>query len=85
MYGVRFTPEARRDLGGIPDKVRPAIFEAIDGTIATNPQRAGKALRLQLEGLYAARRGEYRIVYAIDESEQMVTIHRVEHRRDAYR
>lgn len=68
----------------IPDKVRPAIFEMVDGAIADNPQRVGKPLDLQLEGLHVARRGEYRIVYQIDEAESVVMIQRVAHRRDIY-
>jgi mRNA interferase RelE/StbE len=40
---------------------------------------------LQLEGLYVARRGDYRVVYAIDDDAQTVVIVRVGHRRDVYR
>lgn len=85
MYRVRFTPQARRDLAAIPAKARPAIFESIEGTIASNPHRVGKALRLELEGLHRASRGEYRIIYRIDEEEEIVTILRIAHRRDVYR
>ena len=85
MYQARFTPAARRDLARIADKVRPAILEFIDGGISDNPQRVGKPLDLQLEGLHVARRGEYRIVYQIEEEASMVIIHRVAHRRDIYR
>ncbi|MBU1864861.1 MAG: type II toxin-antitoxin system RelE/ParE family toxin [Actinobacteria bacterium] len=37
------------------------------------------------EGLRSARRGDYRIIYEIFEDEQVVLIHRVQHRRDIYR
>ena len=85
MYEIRFTPEARRDFARIPNKARPAIFELIDGAIAPNPKRVGKALRLDLEGLHRAARGEYRVIYRIREDESTVTIHRIAHRRDVYR
>lgn len=85
MFQVRFTPAARRDLTRIPDKVRPAIFEFIDGALVENPHRVGKPLELQLEGFHGARRGEYRIVYQVDDPNEMVTIHRIAHRRDIYR
>lgn len=85
MYAVRFTPEARRNLARIPDKARPAIFEAIDGALADNPRRIGKPLALQLAGKWAARRGEYRITYEIDDDAHVVTIVHIAHRRDAYR
>jgi mRNA-degrading endonuclease RelE of RelBE toxin-antitoxin system len=44
----------------------------------------GKPLLGELEGLYSARRGDYRIIYEIVEDDQVVLIHRVQHRRDAY-
>ena len=54
----------------------------IYGTLAGNPHRVGKALRFDLEGLHSARRGDYRIMYRIDDR---VTIIAIEHRADAYR
>lgn len=55
------------------------------GPIAENPQRLGKPLVGDLEGLRSARRGDYRIIYEIFEDDQTVLIHRVQHRRDVYR
>lgn len=70
---------------GLPEKVREAALAAILGPIAENPQRLGKPLLGELEGLHFARRGDYRIIYEIYEIEQVVPVHRVQHRRDAYR
>ena len=84
-YEVEITPEGLRHLDRLPKKVRAAVIEAIFGTIAENPQRAGKALRGELEGLRSARRGDFRIVYEIDEDARVVLIHRAQHRRTAYR
>jgi len=39
----------------------------------------------ELAGLWSARRGDYRIVYEILRSEQMVVVHRVQHRGTVYR
>jgi mRNA-degrading endonuclease RelE of RelBE toxin-antitoxin system len=58
-----------------------ALFESI----AVNPQRAGKALRGELEGLHSARRGDFRVVYEILEEDRVVLIHRAAHRADVYR
>jgi mRNA interferase RelE/StbE len=68
-----------------PEKVRHAALEAIFGPIADNPNRLGKPLVGELEGLWSARRGDYRIIYEVFEDDQIVLIHRVQHRRDAYR
>lgn len=85
MYEVRITPEGLRHLHRLPEKIRAAAVEAIRSAIATNPQRAGKELLGELEGLRSARRGDYRVIYEADEDQRWVIIHRVQHRRDAYR
>lgn len=81
----RVTPQAVRDIASLPEKVRPAILEAIYASIADNPKRSGSELRFDLEGLFSARRGEYRIIYQIVPSARHVIILRVGHRRQVYR
>lgn len=80
-YAVAWTATAKRALQRLPEKVATAAIEFIYGPIASNPQRVGKALRFDLEGLHSARRGEYRIIYRID---HRVTIIAIEHRADVY-
>jgi mRNA interferase RelE/StbE len=84
-YEVEITPERLRHLDRFPEKVRGAVLETIFGSIAENPQRAGTPLRGELEGLYSARRGEFRVIYEIDDNAHVVLIHRAQHRRSAYR
>ncbi|MDH3260734.1 MAG: type II toxin-antitoxin system RelE/ParE family toxin [Acidimicrobiia bacterium] len=74
-----------RHLNRLSDKVRDAALAAIFGPIAENPQRLGKPLVGELEGLRSTRRGDYRIIYEIFEDDQTVLIHRVQQRRDVYR
>ena len=85
MYEVEITPEGLRHLNRLPDKVRQAALDSIFGSIAQNPQRLGKPPMGELEELRSARRGDYRIIYEILEDEQVVLIHRVQHRLDVYR
>jgi mRNA-degrading endonuclease RelE of RelBE toxin-antitoxin system len=84
-YEVEITPEGLRHLNRLPVKVKAAVVETVFGSIAENPQRAGKPLRGELEGLYSARRGEFRVIYEIDEARRVVLVHRAQHRRSAYR
>ena len=84
-FRVEITPEGLRHLNRLPDKVRDAVRETIFGTIAENPHRAGKPLRGELEGLYPARRGDFRVVYEIDDTAEVVLIHRAAHRGTTYR
>lgn len=84
-YVVEVLPEARRQLSRLQEKHLFAVLEFIYGVLADNPQRVGRALRFELEGLYGARRGELRVVYEIDDEQRVITIHRAEHRGDVYR
>jgi len=82
---VDVTPEARRHLDRLPDRLRGAVLAAIFDAIAVNPRRAGKPLRGELEGLHSARRGDFRIIYEVIEAERTVVIHRAARRNDVYR
>ena len=85
MYNLRVTSEGARSLNRLPEKVRPAVAATISGPLTENPHRLGKPLVGGLVGLRSARRGNYRIIFEIDDNERLVIIHRVQHRRDAYR
>ena len=85
-YEVRFTPGAKRALSSdLPEKIATAAFECIMGALALNPHRVGKQLREPLFPLYSARRGEYRIIYRIDDTRIVIEVVSIAHRRDAYR
>lgn len=85
-YRITLSRSARRALETtLPDPVAAAVWEFINGPLAANPHRVGRPLRGHLEGRWTARRGEYRVIYGIEEAIVTVTVIRVSHRRDAYR
>ena len=69
----------------LPEKVATAAIEFVYGPLADNPQRAGKPLRFELGGLLVARRGDYRVIYEIDDGVKRIVVHVIEHRANAYR
>ena len=83
-YSVRWTATAQRDVRRLPEKIATAVVEFVYGSLADNPERVGRALRLELAGLHAARRGDYRIVYRIDAEARVVLVVHVDHRADVY-
>lgn len=84
-YEVTFTRTARRALEqDLPEKVATAAFEFIMGALRENPRKVGKPLREPLAPLYAARRGEYRVIYRIVDQRLIIEVVSVVHRRDAY-
>ena len=85
-YRVRWTSAARRALANdLPESVAAAVWEFVVGPLAENPHRVGKQLVRELAGFWSARRGQYRVIYVIDDGEVVVTVVKVDHRRDVYR
>lgn len=84
-WQVVWTATASRSLTVLPEKVATAAIEFVYGPLADNPQRAGKPLRFELEGLHVARRGDYRVIYEIDDGVKRIVVHVIEHRVSAYR
>ncbi len=84
-HEIRITPEGVRHLDKLPTSVRDAALVALWGPISENPRRLGKPLVAELDGLFSARRGNYRIILSIDDVANVVIVHRIHHRRSAYR
>lgn len=78
-------PAARAIGEGLSEAVSAAVVEFITEALIGNPKRVGRPLRNELAGIHSARRGTYRVLYRIDESERTVTVLRIDHRRDVYR
>jgi mRNA-degrading endonuclease RelE of RelBE toxin-antitoxin system len=84
-FTIAWTAPARRALLRGPEKVSTSVVEFLYGSLAENPHRVGKPLKLGLAGLHSARRGDYRVIYRIDDSERRVDVLAIEHRSDVYR
>ena len=84
-YGIRWASPARRAIeNNLPEAVATAVWEFANGALAENPQRVGKRLARELAGYWSARRGQYRVIYVIDDETTTVTIMTVDHRRGVY-
>ena len=78
-------PAARSIRERLPEAVAFAVIDFITGPLLDNPRRVGAPLRDELEGIWSARRGTYRVLYRIDDHSREVVVLRVAHRRDIYR
>ena len=84
-HQIAVTSRAARDLDRLPPKIASACIEFIFGPLAENPHRLGKPLRDELGGSYSARRGDYRVVYAIRDDAHVIEIEHIGRRSDVYR
>ncbi|MFC1944395.1 type II toxin-antitoxin system RelE/ParE family toxin [Chloroflexota bacterium] len=87
MYKIELRKKVQKSLDVIPEDDFSAIIEAIWG-LKDDPRPRGveklKGLG-RIDVLWRIRQGDYRIVYSIDDSQKLVTIVRVGHRREVYR
>jgi len=83
-YEVILRRAAQKELDAIPAKDYETVAKAISA-LKENP-RPLRVKKLAESGLWRVRVGQYRIVYAIDDEAQLVTIVRVARRKeDTYR
>jgi mRNA interferase RelE/StbE len=84
-WNVEIDPPAERALGRIPPRIVMALIEFIYGGLAANPTRRGKPLHGPFAGQWSARRGDYRVIYRLDEDARTVHVRGIRGRSDAYR
>jgi mRNA interferase RelE/StbE len=86
-YELGTAPPARRALAArLPAEIAAAAAEFITGPLLDDPRRVGKPLGAELAGIYSTRPGrEWRVLYEIDDSKQLVVVLDIRHRSIAYR
>lgn len=82
MKKIRFEPNVAEEVRAIEQRVALNILTAIHRYASTGAGRV-KPLSGEFEGLLRLRVGNHRVIF--EETEDAITVHRVRHRRDAYR
>ena len=82
-YSLFLKESVQKDLDGIPKKDLRRILTRIK-SLAIDPRPQG-CEKLTGQGRYRLRQGRYRIVYAIQDDDRIVTVVKVGHRKDIYR
>ncbi len=62
-----------------------AVVEFLTAVLPENPLRLSKPLTGAMSGLRSARRGDYRVLIEVDESNRRILVVRIAHRAHAYR
>lgn len=84
-WDVQLAPSAIRTLDRLTPRIAVAVVEFITRTLPENPERMSMPLRGELEGLCSARRGDYRVLFSLDETASTLLVVRIAHRADVYR
>jgi mRNA interferase RelE/StbE len=84
-FRIVWNKEALDDLKRLDKPIRKKIFDKVETYLAQDPVNIGKALAENLTGLYRYRYVDYRVIYALDLAENIMTILEAGHRRDIYK
>ena len=83
-YQVEFEPEALADLDRMDSTDRKRIFRKINWLALNFEQAVPQGLSANLAGFYKLRVGDYRVIYTVNQPEQLISIVRAGHRREVY-
>lgn len=83
-YRISFKPSVEKDLRRLLPSVRERVADRIE-ELVNDPFPRGATKLAGAEHLWRIRVGDYRVIYEVDQNDQVVVVYYVRHRRDAYR
>jgi mRNA interferase RelE/StbE len=84
MYRIEYLEQVLKDLKPISKSDKEKIRSAIEQKLSSNPIEFGKPLQYSLKGLRRLRVGDYRVIFQIDQSNRIVLVIKIGHRREIY-
>jgi mRNA interferase RelE/StbE len=82
-YAVDFTKSAHKEISKLPLPTARRIAQAID-KLSVDPKK-GKVRPMVGSKSWRLRVGDYRVIYDISDSELVILVIRIRHRREVYR
>ena len=83
MHEVRIGRPAVKELEALPDQIIDRVAAKVD-SLSTQPRPTGCKKLRGGDDLWRVRVGDYRIIDAIDDTQLIVEIRVIRHRKDAY-
>lgn len=84
-YEAIWQERVLHDFEMIDKKDAARIVERVKSYLVQNPAGLGTPLEGIFKGLFRYRYGKYRIIYAMDLTENKIIVLHVKHRKEAYR
>ncbi len=83
-YSIKFKTSAAKEFKKLPPLVKQRVGETLD-KLRQDPRPSGVVKLKGEDQLYRVRVGDYRIVYTIDDHDQIIRVTRIRHRQDVYK
>ena len=84
MYRVFLERAAEKDLERLSSRLHDRVIAAIQA-LSRNPRPPGCRKLMGTDNDWRIRVGDYRVIYEIVDTNRVVRVNRVRHRRDVYR
>lgn len=85
MYTVKFSKQAAKEYEKLPKSIQSRIDDKLDYLRNSPRGHDTKQLQGYVGSTYRTRVGDYRIVYEIQDTELIVWIVKIGHRREIYK
>jgi mRNA interferase RelE/StbE len=85
LYSLEFTPEALDDLSHLDRSTAQRVFNRLRWLADNFESLTPEALTGDWEGLFKLRIGGFRALYTLDQTDQILTVHVIRHRREVYK
>ena len=85
MYQIRLLKDAVHDLEKLDKEIARRIVKKLNWLAENAETVQPKDLRSKLAGLAKLREGDYRIIYEITHTEEIIVIHFIGHRSEVYK
>lgn len=83
MFNIEFVKSAGKEYLALPKIVQSRIEKGIEA-LRFIPHPVGSKKLQGHTRLFRVRVGDYRVVYSLDETAQLITVTRIRHRKDVY-
>jgi mRNA interferase RelE/StbE len=84
MFEILIEHSAEKDLRKLPSESINTIIQKIK-LLKENPRPSGSKKIVVLENFWRVRIGQYRVLYEINDSEKIIKVYKIKHRKDIYR
>ncbi len=84
-YHLDFTESGKNSIKSLDKNIQQRVFDKLKWFIQNIDNLTPLPLKSNLSGLYKLRVGDYRIIYEINLTGKVVTVHKVGHRKEIYK
>lgn len=83
LFEIKYDPRAEKELAKLDKPIARRLLDAIDRLAETPNPNNSKPLK-GFTGIWRLRVGDYRVIYEIRDSELVILVVKIGHRREVY-